>query len=377
MRQRTREQAAARYARRKGTHRSLVHRFVGPRALRRRVCRLVRGATHRLCVARGEAACRGAQEGATTTLSVRLWTHQPAAARCLPASAAAFAPPCWARTARAGAPARALSGSSAARAPAAREVRRTAAAPRRMARRASPRHQEAGARVADCKRHVSAAGGPRRPSFSVCAGTLAHSASLSVLARRRCAAAAATASCAGARGSRGRQVGVGGGARASRRRPCSAFGPRRARPAAMGEAEAHERQLTALFMELKCASRRAARSARVPAQTPYALGRLRSRCRLAAPPRRLRRLRRALSRVCPARRSGFRSVDREQDPDTAVRVLKELGGKMTECKRCAPCASCCRCGALRRVAAQRAGGLPRACGGRTARGADAALRAAV
>ena len=168
MRQRTREQEAVRYARRKGTHRSLVHRFVGPRALRRRVCRLVRGATHRLCVARGEAACRGAQEGATTTLSVRMWTHQPAAARCLPASAAAFAPPCWARTARAGAPARALSGSSAARAPAAREVRRTAATPRRMARRASPRHQEAGARVADCKRHViSAAGGPRRPSFRV------------------------------------------------------------------------------------------------------------------------------------------------------------------------------------------------------------------
>jgi hypothetical protein len=49
------------------------------------------------------------------------------------------------------------------------------------------------------------------------------------------------------------------------------------------DAEAHERALTALFMELK---------------------------------------------------SGMRNVDREADPETALRSLKDLGGKMTECKRC-------------------------------------------
>ena len=51
----------------------------------------------------------------------------------------------------------------------------------------------------------------------------------------------------------------------------------------MGDAESHERALTALFMELK---------------------------------------------------SGMRAVDREQDPEQAQRLLKDLGGKMTECKRC-------------------------------------------
>ena len=31
----------------------------------------------------------------------------------------------------------------------------------------------------------------------------------------------------------------------------------------------------------------------------------------------------------------MRTVDREQDPEQALRLLKDLGGKMTECKRCA------------------------------------------
>lgn len=29
----------------------------------------------------------------------------------------------------------------------------------------------------------------------------------------------------------------------------------------------------------------------------------------------------------------MRNVDRETDPETALRSLKDLGGKMTECKR--------------------------------------------
>ncbi len=41
-------------------------------------------------------------------------------------------------------------------------------------------------------------------------------------------------------------------------------------------------------------------------------------------------------RALPATRSGFRTVDRDPDPESAGRLLKELGGKMTECKRCAP-----------------------------------------
>jgi hypothetical protein len=30
----------------------------------------------------------------------------------------------------------------------------------------------------------------------------------------------------------------------------------------------------------------------------------------------------------------MRNVDREADPEVALRSLKDLGGKMTECKRC-------------------------------------------
>ena len=111
------------------------------------------------------------------------------------------------------------------------------------------------------------------------------------------------------------------------------------------------------------------RSARVPAQTPLASPRASHLLPPRSALRRCQHPRRALRRACPARRSGFRSVDREQDPETAVRALKELGGKMTECKRCAPCARCCKCADPRRPAALRAAALRRGCGRRV--GAEA------
>ena len=100
------------------------------------------------------------------------------------------------------------------------------------------------------------------------------------------------------------------------------------------DAEAHERALTALFMELKCVKgyaaglavgARGARPAHCFGRASPGLAQLAhllSLCCLAS------------KRVSPGlRRSGMRNVDRETDPETALRSLKDLGGKMTECKR--------------------------------------------